>query len=129
MGIGTNVRFMGAVSNPSEIYQMFSIFVLSTHYEGHPLVIFEAMSFGLPIVATRISSIPEVIKDRVNGLLVKPKDPHDMAEAIQKLLTDQLLYIQLSEASLKTFKAQPSVSEWAERVLSVYEEVVTSRAR
>jgi len=129
MGIGTHVRFIGTLANPTEMYQMFSIFVLSTHYEGHPLVILEAMSFGLPIVATKVSSISEVITDGVNGLLVNPKDPDSMAEAIQKLLTDQLLYDQLSEASLKTFKAQQTVDEWAAEILSVYEGVVTSRLR
>jgi len=129
MEIDRYIRFIGTLANPSEMYHMFSIFVLSTHYEGHPLVILEAMSFGLPIVASRISSIAEIIKDGVNGLLVNPKDPHDMAEAIQKLLTDQLMYVQLSEAALKTFKAQLSVNEWAEKVLSVYESVVPGRSQ
>jgi glycosyltransferase involved in cell wall biosynthesis len=124
LGIKSSVRFLGTISNPIDIYRKFDIFVLSTHYEGHPLVVLEAMSIGLPIVATRISSLPEVITDGVNGFLVNPKDPHDLARAFQKILTDKALYSKLSEASLKFIKEQQTVDDWAENVLSVYERLL-----
>jgi len=127
LGIESKLRFIGTVSNPDEFYRQFDIFVLSTHYEGQGLVILEAMSFGLPIVATRISGVPEVITDGVNGLLVNPKDPQNLAQAIQKLFTDQLLYSQLSEAALKTSKEQLTVDDWAQQVISLYELVMKSK--
>jgi len=129
LGIESKLRFIGTVSNPDEFYRQFDIFVHSTHFEGHPLVILEAMSFGLPTVATRISSIPEVITDRVNGLLVNPKDPHDLAQALQKILTNKSLYVQLSEAALKTSKEHQSVDEWANNVVSMYEHVLASKSK
>jgi len=126
-GIESNVRFLGMISNLTEIYRRFDVFVLSTNYEGHPLAILEAMSFGLPVVATRISSIPEIINEGDNGLLVNPGDPNDLAQALRKILTNDLLYSQLSEASLKTTKEQQSIDDWAKNLLSIYENVVTSR--
>lgn len=124
LGIISKLRFIGTVANPDEFYRQFDIFVLSTHYEGQGLVILEAMSFGLPIVATRISGIPEVITDGVNGLLVNPKDPHDLAQALQKILTNKSLYVQLSEAAFKSSKEKQSVDGWAQSVLSLYEKVL-----
>jgi len=128
LGIESKVRFIGTVFNPTEFYRQFDIFVLSTHYEGHPLVILEAMSYGLPIVATRISSIPEIIKEGHNGLLVNPGDPNDLAQALRKILTNDLLYSQLSEASVKTTKEQQSVDDWAKNLLSLYKRTITSFA-
>jgi len=122
--IESYVRFLGTVSDLSEIYKRFDVFVLSTHYEGHPLVILEAMSFGLPVVATRISSIPEVIKEGKNGLLVNPEDANDLAQALRKILTNDLLFSQLSKASLKTTREQQSVDDWARDLISLYENVI-----
>jgi glycosyltransferase involved in cell wall biosynthesis len=126
MGIESSVRFLGTVSDLSKIYKRFDVFVLSTHYEGHPLAILEAMSYGLPIVATRISSIPEIITDGENGLLVNTNDPTHLAQGIQKLLTDKSLYDRLSEAAFKTIKKQHTVDDWARNLLSLYEREVTS---
>ena len=127
LGIKSSVRFLGTLSNPSEMFRKFDVFVLSTHYEGHPLVLLEAMSFGIPIVATRISSIPEVITDGMNGLLVNPKDYFDMAQALKKILTDKLLHLRLSDAAIRTFKSQPTVDDWAQQVISLYELLIKSK--
>jgi len=124
MEIESNVRFLGTVSDLSTIYNSFDIFVLSTHFEGHPLVVLEAMSFGLPVVASRISSLAEIIKDGVNGLLVNPEDPNALAQSIQKVLTNNQLYSQLSEASLKISREKQSVDDWAVDIVSLYEKVL-----
>jgi len=117
------IRFLGTISDPAELYQQFDIFVLSTHYEGHPLVLLEAMSFGIPIVATKVSSIPEVITHGINGLLVNPRDPSELALTLQSLLQDESMYSQLSEGTINSFKRLKSVDEWAQSVLSLYENV------
>ena len=124
LGIESNVSFLGTVSDIAKIYRRFDVFVLSTHYEGHPLAILEAMSFGLPVIATRISSIPEVIKDGNNGLLVNPEDSNDLALALQKILTNDLLFSQLIESSLETVRAQQTVDDWARNVISLYENAI-----
>jgi len=128
LGLESSVRFLGTLLNPSEIFGKFDLFVLSTNYEGHPLVILEAMSFGLPIVATRISSITEIIFDGNNGMLVNPKDPSDLAKAFQNILSDELLYQRLSKAAIHSFKQQLTVDDWANNVVSLYENVLASKS-
>jgi glycosyltransferase involved in cell wall biosynthesis len=101
--------------------------VLSTNYEGHPLVILEAMTLGLPIVASNISSIPELITNGINGLLVNPKDPSGLAMALEKILNDNLLYTRLSMESRKSLDNQITIDDWAEQVISIYKKVLNSR--
>lgn len=125
LGVESRVRFVGTVLNTAEVYRQFDIFTLSSHYEGHPLVILEAMSHGLPIVATEISSIPETIKHNINGMLVKHQDPTDLAEALRKLILDKQLRIRLGFEARKTAERQPTVDDWANNVLKVYEECLS----
>jgi glycosyltransferase involved in cell wall biosynthesis len=120
------VKFLGTLADPAAAYSKFDIFVLSTHYEGHPLVLMEAMCFGLPIVATKVSSIPEVISDRVDGILVNPKDPEDLANALKNLITDNDLYSKISKATLENFKKQLSYDEWAQKLVIVYEKLLNT---
>jgi glycosyltransferase involved in cell wall biosynthesis len=124
LGIQSSVRFLGTVLDTSEFYKKFDVFVLSTHFEGHSLVALEAMSFGLPIVATRVSSIPEVITDNVNGLLFNPGDSVQLARSIKMLLDDDDLYNRISESSLNGIKTLPTTEDWATNVLSSYEYVL-----
>jgi glycosyltransferase involved in cell wall biosynthesis len=127
LGVMTQVRFLGTLSNPSEVMRQFDVFVLSTNYEGHPLVILEAMTLGLPIVASNISSIPELITNGINGLLVNPKDPSGLAMALEKILNDNLLYTRLSMESRKSLDNQITIDDWAEQVISIYKKVLNSR--
>jgi glycosyltransferase involved in cell wall biosynthesis len=71
----------------------YDAFVFPTHYsgEGHPGVLVEAMMAGLPIVATRFRSLPELIEHEANGLLVEPGDVGSLVEAITELAADPVL--------------------------------------
>ena len=124
LGVFSKVKFLGVVLNPSELFEKFDIFVLSTNYEGHPLVLLEAMSYSLPIVATRISSIPEVIEDGVNGLLVNPKDPMDLANVLVSILHEEALYEKLSQQASLSFERQLTVDQWSEKMISIYKDRV-----
>ena len=80
-----------------EHYRQADLFVLGCEVapngdrDGIPNVLLESMAMGVPVVATRVSAIPELVEDGKNGLLVPPGSPHQMAEAIQRLLTEQKL--------------------------------------
>ncbi len=63
------------------------VFVLSSLWEGLPLVVLEAMVSGLPVVSTDIGGVPELVVENETGFLVPPKDPQLLAEAIEKMLT------------------------------------------
>jgi len=87
------VTFFGRVSNLkiSENIVASDLFVLPSLSEGFPLVILEAMASGLPIIASNVGGLSEIIKDFENGFLVKPKNPEKIAEKVIFLLNDEKL--------------------------------------
>ncbi len=81
-----------------EFYRRADIFALASSAEGVPVVLMEAMAMRIPCVATRITGIPELIRDGIDGLLVTPSDPGELAGAIARLLDDTTLRRRLAEA-------------------------------
>lgn len=69
-----------------ELYRTADIFVLPSLSEGIPVAIMEAMAMQLPVISTRITGIPEIVEDMVNGFLVNPKDPEALAKKIEYLI-------------------------------------------
>lgn len=85
-GLKENVWLLGRLPNVSQYLKTFDIFVLASVKEGFPFVILEAMSAGLPIIATTVGAIPEILENEKSALLVEPKNPQALAQAITKLL-------------------------------------------
>ncbi len=87
----------------SAYYNNADIFVFPSLLESYGMVLLEAMSSGLPVVAFNNSAMPYTIKDGINGLLCKNKDVGDFAYNLEKLLKDDNLYKKLSNGALQTF--------------------------
>lgn len=90
MGISQRVIFDGW-RNQDEVrdrYRRASVFAMASFAEGIPVVLMEAMGMEIPVLATRIMGIPELIEDGKSGLLVPPADPAALADALERLLTD-----------------------------------------
>jgi len=81
------------------LYQQADIFVLPSFAEGIPVVLMEAMAMEIPCVTTRITGIPELIRDQVNGLLVTPSSNEELAEAIARLMDDSNLRRELGTSA------------------------------
>jgi glycosyltransferase involved in cell wall biosynthesis len=81
-GLQENVLFLGLRRDIPEILSCGDLFLLSSLNEGFGLVLLEAMAMRLPIVATRVGGIPEVVVDGVTGILVAPANPAVMADAV-----------------------------------------------
>jgi glycosyltransferase involved in cell wall biosynthesis len=81
-----------------ELYRRADIFALASFAEGVPVVLMEAMAMQLPCVATRITGIPELIRDGIDGLLVTPSDAAELAVAIARLIDDPGLRRRLAAA-------------------------------
>jgi glycosyltransferase involved in cell wall biosynthesis len=88
-GLKDKVYFLGWRSDVDEIMGCFDIFVLPSLNEGMGRVLVEAMAAGLPIVASRVGGIPDLVKDGKNGLLVSPADGSALEEAICDLIADK----------------------------------------
>jgi len=87
-GTADRVRFTGFLTGQelSEEYQKADIFVSPTLKEGFGLAVLEAMSYGLPVIATNVGAIPELIDDKANGLMVDPANPEMLSRAIWELI-------------------------------------------
>ncbi len=90
IGIHKNVRWIQSYENIKDIYVLSDIFVLSSEYEGLGLVLLEALSSKIPIIATNTSAIPEIIKNNYNGLLFKPGDYKNLAKKFEIIENNKL---------------------------------------
>ena len=94
--------------------------VLPSLEDNCPMVVLEAMAAGVPIVASNVGGVPELIEDGVNGLLCDPRDPESMRSAVHRLLDDRHLGIRLStEARERAFEAHYPVTI-AKKHLEIY---------
>jgi glycosyltransferase involved in cell wall biosynthesis len=97
------------------------VFAHTSSWEGFGMVLLEAMLASLPVVATRVSAVPEVVTDAETGLLVDPGDAAGMANALSALLADPARARTLGAAGLRRAREEFSVAAMAERTLRVYE--------
>jgi glycosyltransferase involved in cell wall biosynthesis len=99
VGIEKNVQFVGQVSH-DEVFNYMNqadILVLPSLSEGFPMVILESMACGLPIIASRVGGIPDILTNEINGYLVEAKDSENLANKIILLLQDDSLRKEISD--------------------------------
>ena len=104
-------------------YQKAHLFVLPSFGEGFPNSLLEAMASGLPVIASRVGAVPEVIEDRVNGILIDPGDPGALTRAIKLLIHDAALGETLgrnNREKVKKFDVRQGVEQW----ISIYRELL-----
>lgn len=87
LNLQQQVQFLGQVKGLPSVLMNRQIFILSTHYEGMPLALVEAMAAGCACIGTNVVGVREVIDDGINGLLVPENDAQALADAIEKLIT------------------------------------------
>ena len=90
---------VAAALGAARAFALPSIRLPSGRMEGIPVALMEAMASGVPVVATRLSGIPELVEDGVTGLLVEPHDPEGLAAALERLLADDELAARLASAA------------------------------
>jgi glycosyltransferase involved in cell wall biosynthesis len=86
LGLEPYVRFAGFRRDIQRLLAGSDVMVLPSHWEGFGLVLLEAMEAGIPVVATRVGAIPEVVAEGETGLIVPPRDPDALAAAMARLL-------------------------------------------
>ncbi|HST16922.1 MAG TPA: glycosyltransferase [Gaiellaceae bacterium] len=97
------------------------VFVHSSRWEGFGIVLLEAMLAGLPVAATRVSAVPEIVVDGETGVLVEPGDASALATALGGLLDDPLRARVLGAAGLERARSEFSVSRMTDATLALYE--------
>jgi glycosyltransferase involved in cell wall biosynthesis len=120
LGIANNVTWTGGLEDPigEGAYAAAQVACqLSTWQEAFGFTIIEAMSCGVPVIATRLGGIPEIIRDGVNGFLVPVNDPNSTSDSILTLLADSSLRDKMGQAARADVQANFDVRETAQKYL------------
>ncbi|MBN2289941.1 MAG: glycosyltransferase family 4 protein [Candidatus Glassbacteria bacterium] len=108
----------------AELCRLSGIFVLPSYVEGQPISLLEAMAAGLPVVATAVGGIPEVVAEGENGLLVPARDPERLAESILSLLKDTGLRRRMGEQNRKKMLDNHHADRVGETVVKLYRSIL-----
>ena len=125
LGVAAQIRFAGSVpySELPQKYREADVFILPSLAEGMPLVVLEAMGTGLPIVASRVQGIDELVVEDVNGALFEAGDVDGLARALVKLINAGARRIEMGKASVERVKPY----DWkqiAEAYLTLYDDIL-----
>ena len=121
-----HVHFLGFRSDVRELMSEFDVFVLPSLWEGLPNVVLEVMACGKPVVATAVDGTPEAIVDGETGLLVPPRDPKALAEAIIKLLGDEKNIKTMGIKGRERVEQSFSLETQIDRFVELYEKLYLS---
>jgi glycosyltransferase involved in cell wall biosynthesis len=124
LGITAHVCFTGFRHDILALMQSFEIFVFSSYLEGLGTAILDAMALGKPVVATRAGGIPEAVQDGITGLLVPPRDPQALADAVRYLLCHPEQAQIFGRAGRQRVEHSFTVEQMVCRTLEVYEWVL-----
>ena len=120
LGIGSRIHWRKEDNNPREIYEALDVFALSSHYEGLPYALLEAMAMALPVVATRVTGCLDVIADGETGLLAPRGDPAALADRILQLLRDPQEAQRLGTNAREAVKRDLSIERFLDKTSRLY---------
>ena len=121
------IGFTGQISDVRPFYVVADVFVLPSHREGSPNVLLEAMAAEVPVVATAVGGVPEIVENETSALLVPPNDPSAMATAIDRLLTDFELGSRMKKNSQALIGKNHSPVLYAKSLIQTYRNVIEAR--
>ena len=127
LALDGNVTFLGYREDAREILDIFDIFVLSSLWEGLPLVVLEAMAASKPVVATRVPGTSEAVVDGKTGILVPLRDSERLAESIKGLLEDEGLSQSMGRAGKRRVEKYFRVERMVDETERLYTDLVHSK--
>ena len=130
-GIAHLVEVVGPKFGPDKFkeLEMADIFVLPSFSECVPLSILEAMQFGLPVVATCVGGIPDILQHGVNGLLVPPGNVRELSAKLKQLLLDKTARIQMGYSARERFMQKYTLTKFYEGLTGIFEQVLHNKGR
>jgi glycosyltransferase involved in cell wall biosynthesis len=124
LGIEDSVIFAGFRTDVPQLLKFFDVFVMPSHMEGLCTSIMDAMAAGVPVIASDVGGIPEIVENEKNGLLVPPRDASALAAAIIRLLRNRGEAARFAAAGRSTVEKKFTVNTMVAGNTSVYEEVL-----
>jgi len=123
LGLSTHVHFLGELGDMVAVLLAADIHISASHTEGFPNNILEAMCAGLPVVATAVGGVPEMVIDGVTGLLVPAQEPHEMGRALVQLVYDPARRRSMGEAGRNCVVSRYSIERSVEALQETYAKV------
>ncbi|MDP8216813.1 MAG: glycosyltransferase family 4 protein [Candidatus Kaelpia imicola] len=122
LGLNQNIKLLGLVYDIRKFLAVSDIFIQPSVMEGLGISLLEALAMGLPVIATEVGGIPEIVKNNYNGLLIEPKSPDALVAALFKLREDSPLKTELSGNAFKSVN-KFSYTDMANKTYRVYKEI------
>lgn len=119
-GLQDAVYFLGEKENLGGFYRSFDVFVLPSHAEGLGIAILEAMEASLPVVATNVGGIPDVVNDGETGLLVPANNPERLSEALLKVLTNSTFAQLLGAQGRTRVEKHFNINDTVRKIETIY---------
>jgi sugar transferase (PEP-CTERM/EpsH1 system associated) len=126
-GVADLVWFAGARNDIPQLMRSFDLFALSSIAEGTPVTLLEAMACGVPVVATNVGGIPEVVQDGVNGALVPASNAQALAEALGRYADDRARVSAHGAAARETIERHYSVAAMVGAYTALYDQLCNSK--
>jgi glycosyltransferase involved in cell wall biosynthesis len=123
------VRFLGRRTDVPDVLDAIDLAICCSDREGSPLSIMEYMAAGKPVVATRVGGVPDLVEDAVHGLLVPPRRPDELADAIAALLSDRKRALEMGERARTRQQEEFTLEAFVRRVEDLYEELYANSGR
>jgi glycosyltransferase involved in cell wall biosynthesis len=119
--LAKHVKFMGYQSDIPKIMANLDVIVSSSHMECCPVNVIEAMACGRPVVVTRVGGSPELVEEGITGMIVPPKDPLDLADAVEYLLKNDKLRAAMGQAGRARAERLFRREIYAQSMLDLYQ--------
>jgi len=129
LGLSTRVHFLGARRDLGDLLASIDVFVMPSLWEGLPLSMVLAMGAGLPVVASRVAGIPEVVEDGVTGALVPPADVQALGSALAQLIADPARMRAMGAAASASVLPRFGVDRYVAAVTGLYDQLLAERGR
>lgn len=123
-----HVSLVGHAPDPRPYYAAMDVFVLPSLREGLPNVLLEAMAMAVPVVATRVGGIPQLVHDGETGVLISPGDDRALADAVKQLMGDPVRAATLGESARRYVKTHYSFDRRMERLERILEDLLNRPA-
>jgi len=129
LGLADVVILLGRRLDVPNLLAGLDVAVCASAFEGSPLAVMEYMEAGLPIVATRVGGVPDLIDDGVHGLLVEPGDPDGLALAVEELLRDRERARALGVRARERRRREFDLDVMVANIEALYAELLSARSR
>ena len=122
LGLQDNVHFLGGMTQDQIISEMSKadIFLLPSIEEALPVVLMEAQAMHLPVIATAVGSIAELVQDGISGYLIPPRDPETMAQKIEQLLLDHDLMARMGKNGYAFISSTYNIDTLNDSLVAIY---------